>query len=63
MDAEFYKKLIDSSGLDIVASGGITSIDDIKKVSQVGCAGAILGKALYTGKIELESVLEIAGVQ
>ncbi len=63
VDAEFYKKLIDSSGLDIVASGGITSIDDIKKVSQVGCAGAILGKALYTGKIELESVLEVAGVQ
>lgn len=63
IDIEFYKQLVLYSGMDIIASGGISSLDDIKSVMDIGCAGAILGKALYTGQLKLKSVLEISGVQ
>ncbi|MDR3259687.1 MAG: 1-(5-phosphoribosyl)-5-[(5-phosphoribosylamino)methylideneamino]imidazole-4-carboxamide isomerase [Fusobacteriaceae bacterium] len=42
-----------STGVDVVASGGVTSIDDLIKLKEIGCVGAIIGKALYTGHIDL----------
>lgn len=55
---EELKKLVDS-GLNIVASGGISSLDDIKKCKEIGCFGAIIGKAYYLGKINLNDAIKI----
>lgn len=44
----------------IIASGGVTSVDDIRALREAGCAGAIIGMALYTGKLKLEDALKAA---
>lgn len=41
----------------VIASGGIASLDDIESVRRIGCAGAIVGRALYEGRIDLASVI------
>ena len=58
---EIYEELSGIKGLDIVASGGITFIDEIKTLSDMGIYGAIVGKAVYEGKLDLKEVLEAAG--
>ena len=55
-----YERLV-PIGADIVASGGIADIAELKKLKATGCAGAILGKAIYDGKIDLKQA--IAAVQ
>ncbi len=57
---EIYNELSEIKGLDIVASGGITYIDEIKKLNEMGIYGAIVGKAVYEGKLDLREAL-IAG--
>ncbi len=57
---EIYKKLAEIKGLDIVASGGITYENEIKALRDMGTYGAILGKALYEGKLDLSRALKIA---
>lgn len=57
---ELYRRLSESFGLDIVASGGVSSLDDIRAMHGMGLYGAILGKALYTGGIKLGEALEAA---
>ena len=54
---EVYPKLTAIPRLDIVASGGVTSLDDVKALRQAGCRAAIIGKALYSGKIDLARAL------
>ncbi|MEK7396217.1 MAG: HisA/HisF-related TIM barrel protein, partial [Candidatus Poribacteria bacterium] len=51
------------SGIDIIASGGMSSIEDIKKLKEIepyGVMGVIIGKALYTGNIQLEDAIKEA---
>ncbi|MDI9476479.1 MAG: 1-(5-phosphoribosyl)-5-[(5-phosphoribosylamino)methylideneamino]imidazole-4-carboxamide isomerase [Natronincolaceae bacterium] len=50
------KDMNDSVSMDVIASGGISSIDDLEKLSEIGVAGAIVGKALYEGKINLTNL-------
>ena len=57
---EIYKELSKIKGLDIVASGGITFEDEIATLRDMGTYGAILGKALYEGKLDLKCALQIA---
>ncbi|MDI3310712.1 MAG: 1-(5-phosphoribosyl)-5-[(5-phosphoribosylamino)methylideneamino]imidazole-4-carboxamide isomerase [Thermoanaerobacterium sp.] len=45
--------------LNVIASGGIASLDDILRLKHIGAFGAIIGKALYTGRINLKDVLEV----
>lgn len=56
---ELYKKLSEKFSVDIVASGGVTTLDDVKKLADMGIYGAILGKALYTGNIDLKAAVEL----
>lgn len=44
------------NGIHLIASGGITSIDDLEKLKAVGCEGAIIGKALYENRISMEQL-------
>lgn len=57
---EVYEKLSEVKGLDVIASGGITFEEEIKKLAQMNTYGAIVGKAVYAGKLDLERVLKIA---
>lgn len=56
-----YAELKEKYDMNIIASGGVSSIDDIVALSEIDIYGAIIGKALYTGNINLEeAVLEVA---
>lgn len=52
------KEMVQVSGLDIVASGGISSDEDIINIKDTGCAGVIVGKAYYEGKVDLVRCLQ-----
>lgn len=54
---ELYEKLTARFTLDVIASGGVSSIDELRHLSAAGLKGAILGKALYTGAIDLAQAL------
>lgn len=52
-----YKKLLKAfPNLEIIASGGVRNIQDLKKISKLGIAGAIIGKAIYENKISLKDL-------
>ena len=57
---ELYRALQEKFKLDITASGGVSSMDDIVKLRQMNLYGAIIGKAYYTGAIDLAQALEAA---
>ena len=50
---EAIRDINNSVSIDVIASGGISSVDDLRKLSEIGIAGAIVGKALYEKKINL----------
>lgn len=56
---DIYKILRKETNLDIIASGGITTIDDVKKLIEMNIYGAIIGKSLYENKIDLKEALEL----
>ena len=55
-----YRTLSEKFGMQIIASGGVSSIDDVKKLREMNLYGAIVGKAYYTGAISLKEALEVA---
>lgn len=55
-----YKELSEKFSLDIIASGGVSSMEDIEKLSSLGIHGAIIGKAYYIGSINLKEAVEVA---
>ncbi len=57
---ELYKELSEKYSIDIVASGGVSSIDDIKALSDMNLYGAIIGKAYYIGAIDLKEAIKIS---
>ena len=57
---ELYKTIASCCKLDITASGGVSSLDDVKALKETGVYGAIIGKAYYTGAIRLEYALEVS---
>lgn len=60
---EIYKELSEIKGLDIVASGGITFTNEIETLRAMNIYGAIVGKAVYEGKLSLKAALAAAGGQ
>ena len=56
---ELYKKLSETYSMDITASGGVSTMEDIKALNDLGIYAAIIGKAYYTGDIDLREALEI----
>ena len=57
---ELYKTLKENLNVQIIASGGVSSIDDIKRLKDLDIYGAIIGKAYYTGDIDLSEGLKVA---
>ncbi|MGE5474599.1 MAG: 1-(5-phosphoribosyl)-5-[(5-phosphoribosylamino)methylideneamino]imidazole-4-carboxamide isomerase [Ignavibacteriales bacterium] len=58
-DMEGIKALVEQTGIDVVASGGVGSIEDLINLREIGAAGAIVGKALYSGNVTMEQITEI----
>lgn len=56
---ELYAEILAASDVKLIASGGVSSIDDLIKVKELGCEGAILGKAIYEGRIQLKDLKQL----
>ncbi|HIT43566.1 TPA: 1-(5-phosphoribosyl)-5-[(5-phosphoribosylamino)methylideneamino]imidazole-4-carboxamide isomerase [Candidatus Avacholeplasma faecigallinarum] len=52
------KRLVETTKIDIIASGGAKDISDIKKAQECGCKGIILGKSIYNNNIDLKQAIE-----
>lgn len=57
---ELYRELSEKYSLDITASGGVSSIEDVKRLREMNLYGAIIGKAYYTGAVDLKEAIEVA---
>jgi phosphoribosylformimino-5-aminoimidazole carboxamide ribotide isomerase len=53
---DLYKEILEIPGINLIASGGITSPGQIEELSLIGCEGAIIGKALYEGILNLKDL-------
>ena len=56
---EMYRELSEELGLQITASGGVSSLEDVESLRKMNLYGAIIGKAYYTGDIDLKKALEV----
>ena len=56
---DIYREIVEIEGLSLIASGGITTAADIMTLREAGCEGAIIGKAIYEGKISLKELAEL----
>lgn len=54
-----YAEIIQRSSVKLIASGGISSMGDLVLLKQIGCTGAIVGKAIYEGKISLKQLSKL----
>ena len=57
---DLYKELSHKFSIDIIASGGVTDMSDIENLNKIDIYGAILGKAIYTGNIDLKTAIKAA---
>ena len=57
---ELYRLLNDAYPLDFIASGGVSSMEDVRALAAMKLYGAIIGKAYYTGAIDLREAIEVA---
>lgn len=54
---ELYKKILEEvEGLNLIASGGVSCLKDLEELQSIGCSGAIVGKAIYEGRITLKEL-------
>ncbi|MDR1581844.1 MAG: 1-(5-phosphoribosyl)-5-[(5-phosphoribosylamino)methylideneamino]imidazole-4-carboxamide isomerase [Prevotellaceae bacterium] len=53
---ELYRDILSNTPVNLIASGGVSCIDDIIALQNIGCEGVIIGKALYEGQIEIEDL-------
>ena len=56
-----YRELAKIEGLQVTASGGVSSLEELKELQAIGTHAAILGKALYTGRLDLKTVIKEVG--
>ena len=59
---QVYRELAQIKGLQVIASGGISHLEELKQLQEMGTCGAILGKSLYTGRLNLKKVIQEVGV-
>jgi phosphoribosylformimino-5-aminoimidazole carboxamide ribotide isomerase len=55
-----YERLTKELRMRITASGGVSTLSDVEYLASLGCTAAIVGKAYYTGDIDLRAALEAA---
>lgn len=55
---DLYKRIMaEHPEIQLVASGGVSNIEDVKQLKEIGCSGAIIGKAIYEGKVTLNQLI------
>ena len=57
---ELYRQLSEEFSMQFIASGGVSSLSDVRRLAAQGLYGAIIGKAYYTGDIDLKQAIEVA---
>lgn len=55
---DLYQEILEKTAIKLTASGGISCIEDVYRMKEIGCAGTIIGKAIYEGKIKLQQLQE-----
>lgn len=53
---DLYKEILAATKVELIASGGISELEDLVKLKAAGCSGAIVGKAIYEGRISLKEL-------
>ncbi len=56
---ELYTEILQKTNVKLIASGGVSSIDDLLAVKRIGCEGVIIGKAIYEGRIKLNELYSL----
>lgn len=56
---DLYKDILTHTSVKLIASGGVSKIEDLKRLKTIGCEGAIIGKAIYEGRITLKQLREL----
>ena len=57
---DLYRMLSQQFDMNIIASGGVSSLEDVEKLAKLHIYGAIIGKAYYTGAVDLSAAIEVA---
>lgn len=57
---EMYARIGNETSMQVTASGGVSTLEDVRALKQIGVWGAIIGKAYYTGAIDLEEAIKVA---
>jgi phosphoribosylformimino-5-aminoimidazole carboxamide ribotide isomerase len=53
---DLYQEILSKSAINLIASGGVSKIEDLFRLKEIGCEGAILGKAIYENRISLKQL-------
>ncbi|MEC3876267.1 1-(5-phosphoribosyl)-5-[(5-phosphoribosylamino)methylideneamino]imidazole-4-carboxamide isomerase [Chryseobacterium salviniae] len=53
---ELYEEILQKTNIRLIASGGISGMEDVSKMKTIGCSGIIIGKAIYEGRISLQQL-------
>ncbi|NMC37054.1 MAG: 1-(5-phosphoribosyl)-5-[(5-phosphoribosylamino)methylideneamino]imidazole-4-carboxamide isomerase [Bacteroidales bacterium] len=53
---ELYREILKIPGINLIASGGISTVEDVERLAEIGCEGAVIGKALYEGMLNLKDL-------
>jgi len=56
---ELYQEIMKATGIQLIASGGVSCMNDLHQLKELGCEGVILGKAIYEGSISLKELQEL----
>ena len=56
---ELYKEILEKTNVELIASGGVSNMQDLYALKELGCNGAIVGKAIYEGNISLKELSEL----
>jgi phosphoribosylformimino-5-aminoimidazole carboxamide ribotide isomerase len=57
---DMLRDMIETVDANIIASGGISSLEDIRETAEIGAAGVIVGRALYDGRVDLRQAIDVA---
>ena len=53
---KLYKEILEKTNIELIASGGVSKYEDLIQLKEIGCSGAIVGKAIYEGRITLREL-------
>jgi len=56
---ELYEEILSNTKVHLIASGGVSSMNDLQQLKELGCEGAIIGKAIYEGYIDLKDLQQL----